>query len=147
MISQKGWTMVRLLTCIKIGCKKNNILVQCIDRLAINIVNIITEIFNCITYISSLIFVWSINDAWTVDHITRYTDWTVSRYSIDDSKIKTLFGIGWRFCWLLRSIAYWWLGKRWTGCCWACRPNFWGELKKLAAKIALKFNFCDLCKI
>ena len=39
----------------------------------------------------------------------------VARLFDDYSEIETFFGRDWSFCWLLRSIDCWWLGKWWTG--------------------------------
>ena len=58
----------------------------------------------------------------------------VAQSCFDYLKTETLFDGYWRFCWLLRSIDCWWLVKRLTGLCWACGPNFQGQLKKLATE-------------
>ena len=97
------------------------------------------------TYISALIFVWLLGDEYTVYYITTYTNRMLDRSFNDDLKIESLFGIDWSFRRSLQSITFWWLGKLWRGCCWACGPTFRGELKKLAAKKALKIKDCNLC--
>ena len=49
--------MVQLLTYVKMECKKTEFLVQCIDRLTIKKMHVITEILKLSTYILALIFV------------------------------------------------------------------------------------------
>ena len=78
---------------------------------------------------------------------------TLAQSLYDYSKIKTLFGGDWSFRQYLRSIYCWWLGKQWTGCCWARGPTFWGRLKTLADEKALNIYsntfFCtklDVCR-
>ena len=50
-----------------------------------------------ITFVLSLIFIWSLNYEYTVDNITRYTNQTLDQSFDDDPKIETLFGQYWSF--------------------------------------------------
>ena len=144
MISYLGWKIVREFTYKCIKFKKNKSLVRGIDRLekknsAWYHRNI--KVSKYISHISSLIFVWSLYNEYTVYYISMYTGQTVTFSFNDYSKIETLFSGDWSFCWSLRSVNCWWIGKRFTGLCWSYGPTFWGQLKKLAAEKAKKMDY------
>ena len=102
------------------------------------------EGLNYITYISSLILILLIDNKYTVDSITEYTNPTIALLFDDDMKIETLFVIYWRFRQFLRLISCWRLWKRWTCCCWECGPNFQSELKGWLLKGFKKYyNFVE----
>ena len=91
MISYLYWTMVWALTYKQIECDKNEILVRFIDQLNIKTVHDITEIPNYITYISSFMLLWSLNNWYTVYSITTQTDKKLARPFHDDTKIETFW--------------------------------------------------------
>ena len=70
--------MIWLLKYKQIKRKKNKSLVQCIDQFMDVKMHDITEISNSITYILSLVFVWSLEDEYNVVSITTYTNQTVA---------------------------------------------------------------------
>ena len=126
--------MVWSFTYIQIKYKRNKSLVRCIDRSMIRKVHVITERPNLITFVSDLMFVWSLNNKWIIYSITKLTNKLVSQSLYNYSEVDTLFVGDWRFCQSLRLIICWRLGKRWTGCCWEYGPTFQGELKRWLLK-------------
>ena len=75
----------------------------------------------------------------------------IARLFDDYSKIETLFGRDWSFCWYLILIDYWQLRKRRTGICWARGTNFQGHINKLDYEKAIKkikyYNLCTKLKV
>ena len=59
--------------------------------------------------------------------IITKTDRRVDQPFVYYSKIETLFGKYKSFCWSLRLIIFWCIGKQWTVWCWAYGPTFWGK--------------------
>ena len=71
---------------------------------------------------------------WTDNRFYYYEDQSNGSLIIHYLIIETFFGGDWSFCWLLMTIDCWWLGKRWTYCCWEFEPTFRGELKNWLPK-------------